>query len=929
MDRYTPPVRTQCGSTLPASSSVATVQTAINNCSSGGGKGYVLIGPGTFTVNSNLSFNPFGTGNNYVELRGSGPMQATMQMIGDGQITFGAINNIVSQAITSTPAQGSTTVTIATNGSPGISVGMIAEISQCANGVSGSGCTTGVPYDNGGDFNCGENVICQIYPGEGLSSGAGGILQVVRVTNVSPSNCTTNCVITFTPPLVDSAWSTANSPQITWYAPSTLGHAMYGDGITGFTLDFSQSTLSPAGHQLEFQNCYGCYIYGNRIIGNNVVSGSSTVTQNIYANVLMNSIIGNNYIVPDWPPANVNHESVISEIQQHAGLSMDFNNIMEGHIQWEGFGHMTGHVIAYNYFSHTHTAYYEGSFNHVVGGRYLLYEGNQGIRFDEDGAHAIHTMNLWFRNYQVGYDPPYVSTGPGCFDLASGRVENLIGNVCGNPTTSSSTKISTYRTDTSTGCSPNTNYVYLLGCVNQTGGEIAPVDTLATPTSMFWGNVTNITQGSDTPANSGIRFVSSEVPSTLPAYAGTQTQIGTGNGSTTSFSGTVASGGLPCIYGNETVVAEPTQAVNDPGLNGSLSGTGSSSGSINCTTGAVSVTFQSAPANGTAIMVNTVKNVGGSSFFQNPVPSSQTLPKSYFHNSGTPPPFWKVCTSFSTFPTCTGTTTQPWPYAGPDVTGGPYVNGHAYDNPARVAYANLPVDTNYQFTYSISGSSWAGGVETITISGLPTNNYFEGGFRFSGANSACIPTSGVSYTGRSDNEILMTTSNASSGQFTYSLPINPGVSCTGSVLYPDVRQFDASIYSASTGGSVTLIPYSYNFGSVNVGGNSGPTTFTLTNNSSASATSLSATITGTNSGDFSISSNTCTGTLANGGATCTLNVTFTPGAAGSRSASLSISYSGGDGASPQTSTLSGTGVGVSISHKVLGTVQVEGTVVVE
>lgn len=111
------------------------------------------------------------------------------------------------------------------------------------------------------------------------------------------------------------------------------------------------------------------------------------------------------------------------------------------------------------------------------------------------------------------------------------------------------------------------------------------------------------------------------------------------------------------------------------------------------------------------------------------------------------------------------------------------------------------------------------------------------------------------------------------------------------------------------GGSLSLSPSTFNFGSSNVGvtSSTSPQTFTLTNNSSASATSLSATLSGINAGDFSISSNTCTGTLANGGAQCTLNVSFTPTAVGSRTATLNISYSGGDGASPQTASLFGTG----------------------
>src|SRR5271157_4143076 len=77
----------------------------------------------------------------------------------------------------------------------------------------------------------------------------------------------------------------------------------------------------------------------------------------------------------------------------------------------------------------------------------------------------------------------------------------------------------------------------------------------------------------------------------------------------------------------------------------------------------------------------------------NPVPSTTTLPASFFlpataHPSGgTGLNWWKVCTNWTAFPTsCGGTQTQPFPPIGPDVTGGPYDSGYAYDIPAKLAW---------------------------------------------------------------------------------------------------------------------------------------------------------------------------------------------------------------------------------------------------
>jgi hypothetical protein len=225
---------------------------------------------------------------------------------------------------------------------------------------------------------------------------------------------------------------------------------------------------------------------------------------------------------------------------------------------------------------------------------------------------------------------------------------------------------------------------------------------------MRWGNVTPVKQSSDTPANSGVRFVSAEVPSSLP-------------GANTAWQNPVpGNNNLPCSF-----------------------------------------------------------------YF--PTGSSSCTPK---YGGGTGLSWWNVCTKWTTFPTsCAATQAQPFPPAGPELSGGAYVNGHGYDIPAAVAWLNLPIDSKYQGSYTITGSSWSGGTETLTVSGLPSGSvHLMGAFQLSGVNPACSTGATVG----PNSEILITDSSQTT--ISYALPANPGVACTGAMLFPDIRQFDERVY---------------------------------------------------------------------------------------------------------------------------------------
>ncbi len=317
---------------------------------------------------------------------------------------------------------------------------------------------------------------------------------------------------------------------------------------------------------------------------------------------------------------------------------------------------------------------------------------------------------------------------------------------------------------------------------------------------------------------------------------------------------------------------------------------------------------------------------GASVPFQNPAPASHNLPCSFFlessttcsphPNGGTGLNWWKVATAWSTFPTTpTASLSTPYPPIGPDVTGGSINAGTVRDIPAVVAWKNLPIDTTYQQSYSITGSSWTAGVETLTVSGFNSSNvgsynnanHLMGGFQLSGVNSACLPTSGVSYTGRSDGEIIMTNSAVTTtGSISYALATNPGVACTGTFKFPNVRQFDQRVYQLDPAGSapaVSLDATSHNFGNQGIGVQSAGFVVTLRNTGNAALSISSITA----SGDFASSSNCPMSPSTLGmGSSCTITARFTPTQAGARSGSILIGDNAAD--SPQSISLTGTGV---------------------
>jgi len=92
----------------------------------------------------------------------------------------------------------------------------------------------------------------------------------------------------------------------------------------------------------------------------------------------------------------------------------------------------------------------------------------------------------------------------------------------------------------------------------------------------------------------------------------------------------------------------------------------------------------------------------GLSSYAQTVPSTESLPNSFFFSSA--PPYWT-----------TNWGTPPWPAIGPDVTGGTGPGGHAYSIPAQLVFSNTAFDSNYASQATISSIAESGTTATMTL----------------------------------------------------------------------------------------------------------------------------------------------------------------------------------------------------------------------
>jgi RHS repeat-associated protein len=110
--------------------------------------------------------------------------------------------------------------------------------------------------------------------------------------------------------------------------------------------------------------------------------------------------------------------------------------------------------------------------------------------------------------------------------------------------------------------------------------------------------------------------------------------------------------------------------------------------------------------------------------------------------------------------------------------------------------------------------------------------------------------------------------------------------------------------TGASAGQLSVAPQTHDFGNVNVGDDSGATTFTVTNRAAAPTTELAVAVSGAG---FAVTKDECTGVSLDPSATCTIAIRFSPAVDGASDGSLQVSADTGGTA---TSALSATGVAV-------------------
>jgi chitodextrinase len=669
---WTPPIRPACTSAqagttvpIPSSTSVSTINSAIANCSIANPNGsYLLLGSGIFTIDANIQL--YNVKN--VTLRGSGPMSTTLKITSGNWISMGQAWGAGSGLFSSDYPAGTTSITLNSVSGNVPAAGMVAGVAQCDTG-SGMPPCSGVPVDNGSLLISGDYNAYQI--GKNSVTTYGHQTQTVWVTGVTNNGGGSYTLTISSPGLYMSNWTTASGAKISWQNPTKI---TVGVGLEDVTVKSESNSVN---YNVLVDEAYASWVKGVRFIG--AGANSSLGLAGVKSSLIMN----NYFVASSDLTGHYNYGFFMGSSADNLVL----NNISAGGLAAEYRGRNVGNVTAYNLARDGFTPYAETTweFDHQAFSSFDLFEGNQTSIISEDNTWGTHALNTYFRNYSPCYDTPYVGFSPSPRGFSIGnyqRFENLIGNTIGS--------------------SQCTGYQ---GTGFGNAFQIYTGDPLVASTMMRWGNVTVATQSSDTPANSGIRFVGNEVPSNLPS-----------------------------------------------------------------------------PNNS----------------FSNFVPATASLPASFFMSTtahpsgGTGLSWWKVCTNWNAFPNnCALSQTQPFPVAGPEVTGGSYVNGHAYDIPAAIAWKNLPIDTGYQNSYSIIGSSWSNGIETLTVSGLPNVTHLMGGFQITGAPACNSPTGG---------EFLMTGSTVTT--ISYALASNPGSCSGGTFKFPNIRMFDEAVYQADLSGSL-------------------------------------------------------------------------------------------------------------------------------
>ena len=516
-----PTNQTQCGATILAatygngsSDASAAVQSALNACGgSAGSQKYVLLGAGTFRMNSGVKVP------SYTTLRGSGAQQTILNMQNSSGIDVGTGNwqaypNTATVAINSGSTAGSTSLTLASGS--GISAGMYLLITELNDPTFVS-----ITSSQGGSCTwCG-----------GLWGSERTRGQIVEVTAVN------GAVVSISPALYSTFSRTP------WAQPFSMAYKYV--GVENLQVYDNNLHGGYNGDNIGFFMCAYCWIKG--------VESNGTSINNDHVDIYYSyrNEVRDSYFVgcTTHGPGSADCDVFLGE--KTSGTLIENNIIERTHGAVEIDWGSAGNVVAYNYA----TGQFDASDTtvtmmdmamHGAHPQFTLIEGNSFAAIYPDSIWGTSSHTTLFRNWARGTTlicPP-ATNGRNNFNCASGSwsvssnraiqfaaivdsasgtltgsmYANIVGNVSGSPNAVNDT----YRSggDSCTACivSPasrnysNATYdlVFGYGSTGDGTGYCTSRATCPPYTSAFLhGNYTN--------ATSSIQVWASGVTQTLPA----------------------------------------------------------------------------------------------------------------------------------------------------------------------------------------------------------------------------------------------------------------------------------------------------------------------------------------------------------------------------------------------------------------------------
>jgi hypothetical protein len=502
--------RPQCGSTLPASSTVAQINTAISNCAAAhplpDTGGMVVLGAGTFTVNaailnrSNVTLRGQGMSTilNVTSTNGSNWQwhDAAITMVGGWTASDGA-------PTTATAPSGTFRSWIGTNGVSGTytSGATVINLATAPTGLAVGDSL--VLWQDNDTTAPNANLWFSLSSGtvwQGSYYGNYGAMEQRALVTAINGNA-----VTISPGLVHSTghWKTRLNPRAAWF--SQASQQIRSAGIENLHIN-ATGLNGPTNAVLGIAFCHDCWVTGVAIEPLFTGTGSGTAVD--YVVKVQDSFrvtIRNNWI------AHAHGGGWYTFTTYGVATSASHHLLVENNIFTDNEQAVTlevgtmGSVFAYNY--DRFTGGEGGIEHHEVGASFNLLEGNRVEKTTSDAFHGNTVQETFFRNH-------FQSRGVDLWSFH--RWYNIVGNVMN--TVSDSGQGQVYKTIATDAMKYNrwSGYAIRLGYPGQNNDNstqcnpgCVAMDPIVWQSTMIWGNYS---------VTGGTHFDSADVPATDPIF---------------------------------------------------------------------------------------------------------------------------------------------------------------------------------------------------------------------------------------------------------------------------------------------------------------------------------------------------------------------------------------------------------------------------